>query len=295
MVNETVTDLITSINDAGGLSINMVAATEGNQFAIVTLLGIISMAFMFLVMWQGYIKPLVSEGIFVLQLRKVRNRTGRHILFIKHTSMDFLSASMIDTSTVLEFEKAIRKFKGKPFDLVLHTPGGIVFHAQVLAKAIQSYPSEVRAIVPLYAMSGGTLLSLACDKIHIGPYGCLGPVDPQLSTFIHSGSAKSWNKVIEMKGKDAKDETIRMAHLGEQVTKSIQDTIDGLMKHHISDDEQRAATVEFLTDGHIQHGQQLYPDTLQALGIPVYPIDADYHNIIMGMISSKLFEGVYRV
>ena len=39
------------------------------------------------------------------------------------------------------------------------------------------------AVVPHYAMSGGTLIALAADEIVIDTHAVLGPVDPQLGQY----------------------------------------------------------------------------------------------------------------
>ncbi len=53
----------------------------------------------------------------------------------------------------------------KDVDLVLHTPGGLVLAAEMIAMAVKNHPAKVTVIVPFYAMSGGTLIALAADEI----------------------------------------------------------------------------------------------------------------------------------
>ncbi len=67
-----------------------------------------------------------------------------------------------------------------PIDLVLHTPGGLVLAAEQIASALVDHKAEVRVYVPHYAMSGGTLIALAADRIVMAPSAVLGPVDPQV-------------------------------------------------------------------------------------------------------------------
>jgi len=62
---------------------------------------------------------------------------------------------------------------------VLHTPGGLVLVASQIAAAVAAHPARVTVYVPHYAMSGGTLISLAADRIVMSPSAVLGPVDPQ--------------------------------------------------------------------------------------------------------------------
>ena len=67
-----------------------------------------------------------------------------------------------------------------PIDLIIHTPGGLVLAAMQIARAVEAHPAKVTAYVPVYAMSGGTLIALAADEIVMGEFSVLGPIDPQI-------------------------------------------------------------------------------------------------------------------
>src|SRR6185503_12801487 len=67
-----------------------------------------------------------------------------------------------------------------PIDLIVHTPGGLVLAAGQIAHALKRHRARVTVFVPHYAMSGGTLLTLAADEIVMDSNAVLGPVDPQL-------------------------------------------------------------------------------------------------------------------
>jgi Serine dehydrogenase proteinase len=56
-----------------------------------------------------------------------------------------------------------------PIDLVLHTPGGLVLAAEQIASALAAHEGPVTVYVPHYAMSGGTLIALAADRIVLSP------------------------------------------------------------------------------------------------------------------------------
>ncbi|MDP8023923.1 MAG: ATP-dependent Clp protease proteolytic subunit, partial [Conexivisphaerales archaeon] len=67
-----------------------------------------------------------------------------------------------------------------PIMLILHTPGGLVLAASQIARALKQHKGEKVVVVPHYAMSGGTLISIAADKIIMDENAVLGPLDPQL-------------------------------------------------------------------------------------------------------------------
>jgi hypothetical protein len=52
-----------------------------------------------------------------------------------------------------------------PIDLILHTPGGLVLAAMQIARAVEAHPAQVTVYVPVYAMSGGTLIVEAYDAL----------------------------------------------------------------------------------------------------------------------------------
>src|SRR5215207_3140394 len=72
---------------------------------------------------------------------------------------------------------------GDPIEMVLHTPGGIVLAASQIAAALADHDGHMTAIVPHYAMSGGTLIALAPNEIVVDAHSALGPVDPQLGQY----------------------------------------------------------------------------------------------------------------
>jgi ClpP class serine protease len=69
----------------------------------------------------------------------------------------------------------------RPIDIVLHTPGGLVLAAMQIARAVEAHPAKVTVYVPVYAMSGGTLIALAADEVVLGEFSMLGPIDPQIA------------------------------------------------------------------------------------------------------------------
>src|SRR5256885_3607758 len=72
---------------------------------------------------------------------------------------------------------------GRPIDIVLHTPGGMVLAAQQIAAALADHNGRVTAIVPHYAMSGGTLIALAADQILLDAHPAPGPLHPPLGPY----------------------------------------------------------------------------------------------------------------
>jgi ClpP class serine protease len=76
-------------------------------------------------------------------------------------------------------------------DLVIHTPGGLALAAMQIARAVEAHKAKVTVFVPIYAMSGGTLIALAADEIVLGEFSVLGPIDPQIIGFPAASIVKA--------------------------------------------------------------------------------------------------------
>ena len=59
----------------------------------------------------------------------------------------------------------------------------MVVAARQIASALADHDGHVTAVVPHYAMSGGTLIALAADEVVLDAHAALGPVDPQLGRY----------------------------------------------------------------------------------------------------------------
>ena len=68
----------------------------------------------------------------------------------------------------------------KGLSLILHTPGGVTNAAETIVAYLWSKFSDLEVIVPTFAMSAGTMISLAANRIVMGRQSQLGPIDPQM-------------------------------------------------------------------------------------------------------------------
>jgi ClpP class serine protease len=287
MINETSQIIISGINATGGIPININSTTNWVQLIMSLMAGSLVLILFF---FQG-VKERIGGFFSSLALRKISKLTKRHVLLIKHTRSGFFGSSMIEQKTMLDIQKAIMKFKGEPFDLVLHTPGGEVFSAQFISRVLKSYPHEIRCLIPNYAMSGGTLLMLSCDKIYLGNGACVGPVDVQLGNLFKYGSAKSWQEIIRIKGKKAEDSSISFSLMGKQYTKSMQKLLDETIDYGLTP-SQKKKFIKFVTEGEVEHAYNLTKEKLNSFGFKVEEIPVEIQKKLLKIIISKSKEGV---
>ena len=73
----------------------------------------------------------------------------------------------------------------KGLDLILHTPGGDLSATESLIDYLRKiFGTDIRAIIPQIAMSGGTMIACSANIIIMGKQSSLGPIDPQLKGGI---------------------------------------------------------------------------------------------------------------
>jgi ClpP class serine protease len=152
-----------------------------------------------------------------------------------------------------------------PLDIVLHTPGGLVLAAMQIARAIREHKGKVTVLVPHYAMSGGTLISLAADAIVMSKHAVLGPVDPQLG----QSPAASLLKVVEQKPiAEIDDQTLVMADVGRKAIVQVKAGARDLLLRRMPA-EQADALAEKLSSGAWTHDYPIWANTAKELGLPV--------------------------
>jgi ClpP class serine protease len=152
-----------------------------------------------------------------------------------------------------------------PIDLIIHTPGGIVLAAMQIARAVEAHPAKVTAYVPVYAMSGGTLIALAADEIVMGEFSVLGPIDPQIlglpaASIVRARDSKPVADVFDL--------TLVLADVSEKAVAQVKRGAVELLTPRL--DQSAAETIaEKLTGGYWTHDYALTATEAKALGLPV--------------------------
>lgn len=152
-----------------------------------------------------------------------------------------------------------------PIDLILHTPGGLVLAAMQIARAVEAHPAKVTVYVPVYAMSGGTLIGLAADEIVLGEFSVLGPIDPQILGF----PAASIVKARDMKPvAEVMDLTLVLADVSEKALAQVKRGAVEIMTPRM-DQAAAEALADKLAGGHWTHDYALTAAEAKSLGLPV--------------------------
>jgi len=199
-----------------------------------------------------------------------RSHASRVITMIhrqeKRSIFGVATARQIDLEDAQTIIAAIKETpEDMPIDLVLHTPGGIVLAAMQIARAVEAHKAKVTVYVPVYAMSGGTLIALAADEIVMGEFSVLGPIDPQIAGLPAASIVKARDS--KPTG-SAFDLTLILADVAEKALAQVKRGAVELLTPRM---EQAAAEVlaAKLSGGHWTHDYALTASEALALGLPV--------------------------
>jgi ClpP class serine protease len=221
------------------------------------------------------LQPVITRRILEYSrlrlIAKIEHERGSRVILLVHRqeTMSFLGFPVYRYIDVDDSEEVMRAIhmtdRETPIDLILHTPGGLVLASLQIAQAIKKHKGKVTAFVPHYAMSGGTLISLAAKEIVMSEHAVLGPVDPQLGKF----PAASVLKVIAKKRvSEIDDETLIMADQAEkaifQVRESVKELLQGSPTNGKVDELAR-----LLSEGTWTHDFPITYERAKVLGLPV--------------------------
>jgi ClpP class serine protease len=203
------------------------------------------------------------------RLSRLSDARGATVITLIHRQetmslLGFPIARFIDIDDAEGVLRAIRETPGnQPIEIILHTPGGVVPAASQIASALADHPGRVTAVVPHYAMSGGTLIALAADEIVVDAHSALGPVDPQLGQY----PAASIVAAASRPG-DHEDQTLILADVGRKALLQVEDFTRSLLEKRLPP-EQARELARLLSQGTWTHDHPLMPPVLQELGLPV--------------------------
>jgi ClpP class serine protease len=228
-------------------------------------------------LWLWFIlaslQPVVQKQFLAAQRRQKllvlsRRRQATVITLIhRQETMSFFGipiARYIDIDDAQSILRAINETPSeRAIEVVLHTPGGLVLAASQIASALADHPGKVRAVVPHYAMSGGTLIALAADEIVLDSHATLGPVDPQLGQY----PAASILAAVEVQQKHD-DNTLILADMSRKAIFQVETFVRQLLERRLEPARAREVA-HILASGVWTHDHPLVAGDLVALGLPI--------------------------
>lgn len=108
----------------------------------------------------------------------------------------------------------------KGLTLLMHTPGGVSNATESIVQYLHAKFTDIEVIIPTFAMSAGTMISLAADRLVMGRQSQLGPIDPQLPI---SGKYVSARAIVDQfeRAKLEVAADLRLAHVWAPILQSL--------------------------------------------------------------------------
>lgn len=205
------------------------------------------------------------------QIAAIEKKRKSHVITMIHRqeTRSFFTvpvSRMIDLEDAQQIIPEIKRTpKDTPIDLILHTPGGMVLAAMQIARAVKAHPAGVTVHVPVYAMSGGTLIALAANEIVMDAFSVLGPIDPQLMGIPAAG-------LVEVKHEkpiaEVTDLTLVLANMGEKAIQQVKRGALELIGDRLAPDKAKEL-VDNLASGQWTHDYGLTAEEARSLGLNV--------------------------
>jgi len=223
--------------------------------------------------------PLVQRRMLLtrrlMAIRALEQQRQSRVITLIHRqeTMALLGFPVARYIDIEDSEQVLRAIRMTPpemaLDIVLHTPGGLVLASEQIAFALKRHKGVVTVFVPHYAMSGGTLIGLAADRIVMDPDAVLGPVDPQLGS--QQGGyypAASILRALEQPNPNRDDQTLILGDIARKAINQVHETVKYLLLEHQS--EQKADELARLfSGGQWTHDYPITFEQARTLGLPV--------------------------
>lgn len=184
----------------------------------------------------------------------------------------------------------------KGLTLILHTPGGDPNAAATIVAYLRSKFTDIEVIIPTYAMSAGTMISLASDRIVMGRQSQLGPIDPQMAIGSRPVSARAIVEQFEV-AKGEITSNLALAHawapilqsLGPALLQEAQNALDygesmveGWLANYMFNGRadptaEGKRVAHYFNDAttHKSHGRRIGRDEARAQGVVVEDLEDD--------------------
>jgi len=134
-------------------------------------------------------------------IQELHKKTGRNIIayysgWLQKTAIQGVEINDEDKNGFMTVIHELDRSLG--LDLILHTPGGDTAATESIVHYLRSmFGTNMRAIVPQIAMSGGTMIACACREIIMGKPSNLGPIDPHFGGIPAHGVLEEFTRAVK--------------------------------------------------------------------------------------------------
>jgi len=194
--------------------------------------------------------------------------------------------------------------KMEAIDFLIESTGGDGLTAWRIAFLLRSKAKKVNILIPHSAYSAATMLALCGNEIIMGKYGCLGPIDPQITVRKKDGSIQqfAYEDIVAFLDFTKKEAGLTEQAYIESAFKILCDTVDPsalglasrsssqavyigekLLQSHMENSEEKIqakSIAEKLNKSFFSHGHSLSREEAKNIGLNVVEPDAETENIM---------------
>lgn len=192
-------------------------------------------------------------------------------------------------------------------DLLIESLGGDGIASWRIISLLRTRFRKVNVLIPHSAFSAATLLALGADQIIMGKFGCLGPIDPQITVRKKDGTTQQFAyedivAFLEFAKKEGGlteqshlekaftklSETVEPAVLGFANRASFLATAIGekLLQKHMQDKVQAGDIARKLNKNFFNHGHALSRDEAKEIGLNIVIPSDDIEEVIWNIHKS---------
>lgn len=245
--------------------------------------------------------PAAFDTVRNKYLKELSEKTQRNVIIYasRWTTGDVPANIISITDEDLQaFMEAIHGLKGDKLDLILHTGGGSAEATDAIVTYLRQKFTDIRAIIPQAAMSAGTMLALAADKIIMGKHSFIGPIDPQFilntQVGVQAVPAQAIMEQFKKAQKDCADNPKNLnswlpmlSQYGPALLVQCQNQIDfgkdlvktwlGNYMFKAEDGKQAEEISEFLSnhDNFKTHGKHISINQAKEIGLKILDLESD--------------------
>jgi ClpP class serine protease len=238
------------------------------------------MEYMSMIFWFFFIFSVLSpwfkqktlESSRIAIINRLEKKRGSRVIAMIHRqeTMSILGIPLVRYINIEDSEAILRAIRltdeNVPIDIILHTPGGLVLATEQIAHALLRRKGKVTVFIPHYAMSGGTMISIAADEIVMDENAVLGPVDPQLGQY----PAISILNVLKDKDRNKiDDETLIQADMARKAITQVYSFVKRLLTENNCSEDKAESIAQVLTEGRWTHDYPIKFSEAKELGLCV--------------------------
>ena len=230
-----------------------------------------------------------------VELYKLFEAKRKKPLLVYVTSLRPNATGQMAGDVVSQFIEQIQRLPTgtKSIDLLLESSGGDPLVSWRVMSLLRERVKKVSVIIPYSAFSAATMLTLGGDEIIMGKYGCLGPIDPQITAKKKDGTTQefAYEDIVSFLSFTKTEAGLtEQAHL-QEAFKLLCDTVEPsalgfakrasslsvtigekLLQMHMKDSEEKAQAkviADKLNKSYFSHGHALSREQVKEIGLNV--------------------------